>query len=322
MKFRRVVFLFLQIVFQHLTFFNGPFRMRILQLFNSPRQNICGLLLLAGCLAGCSAAEPKISANVDSKAFANKSGSVNSTSANSQGATIPIDPNGPADTVRVFYKDLREQKFREAIFLTNLKPAIASLNDTELKDFSLDFEAIAGQIPAEVKINGEIITGDQATVTVDLPNENGENETQTIRLRKEGEIWVILIVDEAAEGEMKKEGKNYFYSLRIKTHEEEARKMLERISKAELVHGLQNGGVFADMESLVASGLLPEDIKTSVSTGYNYAINVAADKKKYSATATPAEYGKSGKLSFLLQLDAKNVSHVKSKDTGGKPLSK
>ncbi|MBK8465231.1 MAG: hypothetical protein IPL32_05315 [Chloracidobacterium sp.] len=291
--------------------------------FSSSRRSLCGLLLLSSCIAGCSVAEPKISANVDSKTVASKSDSVNSTSANPQGATIPIDPNGPADTVRVFYKHLREQKFREAIFLTNLKPAIASLNDIELKDFSLDFEAIAGQIPAEVKINGEIVTGDQATVTFDLPNEeDGKIETQTMRLRKEGEVWVILIVDEASEGDIKKEGKNYFYSLRIKTHEEEAKKMLERISKAELVHGLQNGGVFADMDTLVSSGLLPEDIKTSASTGYNYTINLAADKRKYTATATPAEYGKSGKISYLLQLDAKNVSHVKSKDTGGKPMTK
>lgn len=297
--------------------------MRILNPFRSSRQSLCGLLLLSGCFVGCSVAEPKISANVDSKTVANRSDTVKSTSANSQGATIPIDPNGPADTVRVFYKHLREQKFREAIFLTNLKPAIASLNDIELKDFSLDFEAIAGQIPAEVKINGEIVTGDQATVTIDLPNdEDGKIETQSIRLRKEGEVWVIMIVDEASEGDIKKEGKNYFYSLRIKTHEEEAKKMLERISKAELVHGLQNGGVFADMETLVSSGLLPEDIKTSASTGYNYAINLASDKRKYTATATPAEYGKSGKLSYFLHLDAKNVSRVKSKDTGGKPLSK
>src|SRR5688572_25835966 len=55
----------------------------------------------------------------------------------SKGATIPIEPNGPADTVRVFYKHLREKKFREALFLTNLRPAIEGLTDNELKDFAL-----------------------------------------------------------------------------------------------------------------------------------------------------------------------------------------
>ncbi len=274
--------------------------------------------MLFGCLAGgCSVAAPKTSANIDSKSMAVKSDSANS----SQGATIPIEPNGPADTVRVFYKHLREKKFREAIFLTNLKPAIAGLTDTELKDFSVDFEAIAGQVPAEVQINGEIITGEQATVTANLPNEDGDkNELQTIRLRKEGDIWVMLLVEGPAEELMKKEGKNYFYSLRMATHEDEARRMLERISKAQLAHSLQNGGVFTDMQTLIVSGLLPEDIKTSESTGYNYTIKLMPDKIKYFATATPAEYNKSGKLSFLLQLDAKGISRVTEKNNGGKPM--
>jgi hypothetical protein len=273
-----------------------------------------------GLAGGCSVASPKASANVDTKSV---TASSNSASNSSQGATIPIEPNGPADTIRVFYKHLREKRFREAIFLTNLKPAIAGLTDTELKDFSVDFEAIAGQVPAEVQINGEIITGDKASVTANLPgNDDDKNEIQTLNLRKENDVWVILLVDEAAEAEMKKEGKNYFYSLRIKTHEDEAGKMLERISKAQLVHSLQNGGVFADSDTLITEGFLPEDVKTSESTGYNYAVNLAPDKKKYSATATPAVYNKSGKLSFLLLLDGKNIPHVTSKDNGGKPMLK
>lgn len=296
--------------------------MRILPSFKSLNQILYGSLVLLGLLAGgCSVAEPKASANVDTRSLVNKAESANSVS--SQGATIPIDPNGPADTIRVFYKDLREKKFREAIFLTNLKPAIAGLTDTELKDFSLDFESIAGQVPAEIQINGEIISGDQATVTANLPNDDGDKtELRTIKLRKEGDIWVILLVEGAAETQMKKEGRNYFYSLRIETHEDEAKKMLERISKAQLAHSLQNGGVFTDMQTLIAEGFLPDDIKTSESTGYNYAINLGADKIKYSAMATPAAYGKSGKLSFILQLDAKGISHVGGKDNGGKPISR
>ena len=280
-------------------------------------------MLISIGLAGCSVAEPKASANVDAKSVAGKSSLANSASNSSQGATIAIDPNGPADTVRVFYKNLREKKFREAIFLTNLKPAIAGLTDTELKEFAVDFEAIAGQVPAEVQINGEIITGDQATVTANLPNEDGDkNEIQTIKLRKENDIWIIQTVDEEAESRIKKEGRNYFYNLRVETHEEEAKKMLERISKAELAHSLQNGGVFTDMQTLIDAGLLPDDIQTSVSTGYNYTIIVGADKIKYIATATPAVYGKSGKMSYILHLDSKGISRVTSKDTGGKPLSK
>src|SRR5215212_8555574 len=74
--------------------------------------------------------------------------------------TIKIEPNSPADTVRVFYKDLREKRFREAIYLTNLRPAIEGLTDSELKEFQLDFEAIAKHVPEQIQINGEIVSGE------------------------------------------------------------------------------------------------------------------------------------------------------------------
>jgi len=204
-----------------------------------------------------------------------------------------------------------------------MRPAIEGLTDMEMKDFALDFETIAGEVPAVIEINGEIITGDNASVTANLPTPDGDKkETQPIKLRRENGIWVILSVDEEAETQIKKEGKNYFYALRIQTHEKEAKTMLDRIVKAELAHSLQNGGVYADMPTLVTAGLLPEDITTSSSTGYNYTIQLIDGNKKYSATATPATYGKSGKLSYRLAIDAKGIAHVTAKDNGGKVLNK
>jgi hypothetical protein len=278
---------------------------------------VLALLTLLFTLA-CSAAVPKNGSLANAASAANSS-----NAAEPHGATITIDPNGPADTVRAFYKLLREKKFRDAIFLTNLRPAIEGLTESELKDFAVDFEAIAGDVPAEVQINGEIISGDSATVTAMLPNDDGDkNELQQIKLKKQGDVWVIQTVDPEAEKRIQSEGKQYFYNLRIETHEDEAKKMLERISKAELAYSLQNGGAVTDMQTLIAGGLLPPDVTTSVSTGYDFKLDVAADKRHYSATATPAEYGKSGKSSFLLKLDEKGISHVTSKDNGGKPLSK
>lgn len=265
----------------------------------------------------CSVAEPKANAKTADPV-------ANSTTAAAQpkGATIPIDKDGPADTVRLFYAKLREKKFREALFLTNLRPAIESLTDAELKDFSLDFEAIAGDVPAEIEINGEIISGEVATVTANFPNkETGKTEAQSIKLRRENGVWVILTVEGDAEKRIKADGKNYFYNLRIETKEEEAKKMLERISNAELAYSLQNG-TCAEFQVLIDAGLLPEDVLTSASTGYNYAVQLTSDKRRYFATATPAEYGKSGKRSFLLELDSKGISKVTSKDNGGKPLKK
>ena len=270
---------------------------------------------------GCSVAEPNKVAAANGPPAVNSTAAVNSNAP--KGASIQIDLGGPADTVRAFYKLLREKKFRDAIFLTNLRPAIEGLTEAELKDFSVDFEAIAGDIPAEVEINGEIISGETATVTANLPSdESGKNELQKINLRRVNGIWIILTVDGDAEKRIKTEGKQYFYNLRVETHEEEAKKMLERISKAELAHSIQNGGICVDMQALILEGLLPDDIRTSSSTGYNFVITLLPGNKQYYATATPAEYGMSGKLSFLLKLDNKGLSHVTSKDNGGKPLPK
>lgn len=248
---------------------------------------------------------------------------VNTTNSTAPASSIQIVAGSPADTVKAFYTKLREKKFREAIFLTNLRPAIEGLTDTELKEFQVDFEAIANKIPAEVTINGQIVSGEKATVTASLPGDNSDKlETQQIELRKEGDVWVILTVDEAAEARMKKEGKNYFYVLRIETHEDEARDMLDRIAKAQLVFSAQNGGSFGEIDALVAAGFLPDDVKTSASTGYNYKVTLLNDKQVYAASATPAEYGRSGRLSFVLQSDGKSTPRISSKDNGGKPLEK
>lgn len=270
-------------------------------------------------MSGCTAAESKAGA----KPEANAANSANTAAkpADPSGAMIPIDAGGPADTVRAFYTKLRERKFREAIFLTNLKPAIESLTEAELAEFSVDFEELAGQIPTQIKINGEVISGNTAKVTAMLPSEvTGKEEVQTIDLRREGNVWIIQTVDAVAEAQIKKEGKEYFFNLRIKTHEDEAKSMLERVAKAQVARTIENGGICGEMQELIDAGLLPDDIRTSESTGYNYVIKLTPDKKRYFATATPAVYGKSGKRSFLLEPDKSGLPRVTNTDNGGKPM--
>lgn len=270
--------------------------------------------------SSCSTAESRNSANSNASGTNAAAAPANANAAPA-GATIDITEGGPADTVRAFYTKLRDKKFREAIFLTNLRPAIEGLTDRELADFSLDLEAIAGQVPPQLEITGEIISGDSATVTVNLPNpETGKIELQPIKLRKDGENWTILSVDEASEARIKKDGKNYLYNVRIESHEEEARAMLDRIAKAQIVNSAQNGGRYAELSALVAAGLLPNDVTSSASTGYKYSVSVTGDATKYTASAVPAEYGKSGRLSFLVELDPSGRSRLSGKDNGGKPL--
>ncbi len=216
--------------------------------------------------------------------------------------SINIETNSPADTVRVFYKNLRENRVREAMFLTNLRPAIEGLTDSELKDLQVDFASLAKMVPAEIAINGEIISGKAATVTAKLPdNETDELTVQQLNLKKENGIWVLQMVDENAEKIVKKEGSNYFFSLRIETHHNEVQKMLEKVATIQIVYANQNGGTYGDIPTLIQKGLLPSDIQTSDSTGYNFTVALSSDKKSYKVNAVPAIYGKTGNLSFLLR---------------------
>ena len=276
---------------------------------------ICLLSVSLFFSTGCSAAASKPEAAVAAIAATSNEQPVSI----SRGATIEIKPNSPADTVRAFYGHLREKRFRQAIFLTNLRPAIEGLTDDELREFQVDFESIAKHVPAQLEINGEIISGNNATVTAKLPNQHlDKEEIQSIKLRKEGDVWVILTVDESAEKRIKEEGKNYFPALRIETLQDEAREMLDRVAKAQLAFSATNQGLYGDMNALINAGFLPDDIRTSESTGYNYVITLSSDRKRYSVSAAPAVYGKTGRLTFSVELDENSQAHLTSRDAGAK----
>lgn len=246
-----------------------------------------------------------------------------STDERSAGSKITIEANSPADTVRVFYKNLREKKVRDAMYLTNMRPAMEGLTDSELKEFQVDFDQLAAYVPAQIEINGEVISGETAVVTANLPGDDPEKmEIQQIKLRRENGVWVMLTVDAAAEAMIKKEGKNYFYKLRIDTHESEARKMLQKIADVQSVMAIQNNGVYSDLPAMVAKGVLPADLQSADSTGYTFNIALKDGGRSYYATATPSAYGKTGKLSFLLELDARKMAKITDKDNGGQPLRK
>jgi hypothetical protein len=237
---------------------------------------------------------------------------------------IKFAAGSPADVVRMFYKNLRERRFREAMMLTNLRSAVEGLTEAEMKDLSADFEPLALQVPEVVEINGEIITNNLATVTAKLPNdETGKLELKEIPLRMEKDSWVIVTADADAEAMAKKEGKNYFFVLKMDIHQSEAQVMMERIYKAQTVHAIQNGGTYGELDVLVAQGLLPMDIKTTQSTGYKFSITVLDSGRKYFASAIPEAYGKTGKFSYLLEtIGNEQKTRLKFEDNKGQPLRK
>ena len=222
----------------------------------------------------------------------------------------------PTETVRLFYKNIREKKYKEALALTIYKSAVEPLNDKEMDDLRPDFErvAVAAAITGDMEIGGETISGDLATVFVKI-KETAETaeKAQPITLMKSNGVWIIG--DAESEALVKKAGRKFFFEARINAHHDDVQDMLTRITLAQVYYSQGHNGLFGNMAELIAVGAIPKDLETPDSTGYVFHINRSTDSKTWWATAEPAQYGRTGKLSFYV-----DAAGVKSGDTGGKPL--
>jgi len=220
----------------------------------------------------------------------------------------------PTETVRLFYKTMREKKFKEAFAMSIYKPAVEGLSAKELDDLRPDFERMAAAIPEEVELSGELITGDSATVFVKVKETAETKETsEPIQLIKLNGVWIVG--DPQNQQVVKKAGTKFFFEARINVHHDDVQEMLTRITLAQVYYSQGHAGQFGNMAELIGAGAVPKDIETSATTGYNFHINRSTDGKTWWATAEPAQYGRTGKLSFYL-----DAAGVKSGDVGGKPL--
>jgi hypothetical protein len=225
-------------------------------------------------------------------------------------------PLSPTETVRQFYKNIREKKYKEALGLTIYKSAVDALSDKEMDDLRPDFErlAVAAAISGEMEFSGETISGDLATVFVKI-KETAETaeKSQPVSLMKANGIWIIG--DAESEAIVKKGGKKFFFDARINAHHDDVQDMLSRITLAQVVYNQGHNGQYGNLAELVSAGLVPKDIETPATTGYNFHVNRSTDGKTWWGSAEPAQYGRSGKLSFYV-----DATGVRSSDVGGKPL--
>ena len=224
----------------------------------------------------------------------------------------------PSDTVREFYKAMREKKFREAFDLSIYRPAIDPLKPQEFEDLRPDFErialAVSEKMPGEVNISGEQISGDDATVFIKILDAEGKEKLEPTTLIKLDGGWVVG--DRDSLQLVKKAGKEFFFNARIDAHHSDVQDMLTRMSLAELIYSQQHNGLFADLATLITAGLLPKDLEGTDSTGYRFHINSVDAGKSWNAAAEPAQYGRTGKLSFYM-----DAAGVRSGDKAGKPLT-
>jgi Domain of unknown function (DUF4878) len=223
----------------------------------------------------------------------------------------------PTETMREFYRMMREKKFREAFGISIYRPAIEGLSAQEFEELRPDFErmavAVSEKIPAKVDITGEQISGDAATVFVKVLDADGKEKVEPAALIKIDNNWIVG--DKENLELVKKEGKKFFFEARINAHHSDVQDMMTRISLAQVVYSQGHNGQFGNTAELITAGLIPKDIEGAESTGYRFQIIRSADGKSWYATAEPAQYGRTGRLSFYL-----DASGVRSGDAGGKPL--
>jgi hypothetical protein len=221
----------------------------------------------------------------------------------------------PTETVREFYRLMRERKFNEAFALTIYKPAIEGLSAQEMDELRPDFERMAAAIPEKIEVNGEQSSGDIATVFVKVAavtDQQAQPEPVTL-MRETGSAWIVG--DKENQAIVKKAGKQFFFEARIETHHNEVQAMLQRINLAEQAYAMQHNNAYADLPTLISSALVPKDVELPDTIGYRFHVSLAKDAKSWTAGAEPVRYGRTGRLSFFM-----DQTGIRSGDAGGKPL--
>jgi hypothetical protein len=233
-------------------------------------------------------------------------------------AVAQSPPRTPTETTRAFYAMMREKKYREAFAMSIYQPALEGLSAQELEELRPDFDkmalAISEKLPANIDVSGEQISGDLATVFVKVLDADGKEKIEPATLIKVSNAW--LIGDKESLDLVKKAGKKFFFEARITAHHNDVQDMMTKISLAQVYYSQGHEGKFGNMAELIAAGAVPKDIEGPETTGYRFQIIRSADGRSWYATAEPAQYGRSGRLSFYL-----DASGVRSGDVGGKPLT-
>ncbi|HET6976243.1 MAG TPA: DUF4878 domain-containing protein [Pyrinomonadaceae bacterium] len=223
----------------------------------------------------------------------------------------------PTETMREFYRMMREKKYREAFAMSIYRPAIDGLSNDEYNDLKTDFDrmavAVSEKIPEKVDITGEQISGDVATVFVKVVDAEGKEKVEPAALIKIDNAWIVG--DRENLELVKKAGKKFFFEARINAHHDDVQEMMTRITLAQVAYSQGHNGQYGNLAELIAAGFIPKDLEGVETTGYRFQVIRAVDGKSWYATAEPAQYGRTGRLSFFL-----DASGVRSGDSGGKPL--
>ena len=223
----------------------------------------------------------------------------------------------PSDTVREFYKAMRERRFKDAWSMTIYKPAIESLTSHEMEDLRPTFEEQAAHIPEQVEITGEQIEGNVAKVYVKLPPSDSTPQvtSEPVLLLNSGGTWIVG--DEANQAIVKKAGRRYFLDVVLDLNQNAMEDLLKRLIALEALYAQTHNGAFGEVKGLIGAGLMSNDEVDPKLMGYSFHLAVGKDGKSFVAGAEPTRYDHTGKVSFWMD----QTGNIKKIDNGGKVLT-
>ena len=195
------------------------------------------------------------------------------------------------------------------------KPAVDGLTADEMEDLRPFFEIQAAPIPEQLQIDTERIFGNTAQVFVRLPPSDSSPQltSKPVDLFKADRGWIIGT--QAEQETVKKAGGHYFIDALIDLNQDNMADVLKRLVGMEAAYAQANNGAYGEVKALVAAGLMSDDMFDPKLSGYNFRLTI--NGKTYIATAEPAHYGRTAKVSYWMD----QTGAIKSGDNGGKPLA-
>jgi hypothetical protein len=204
----------------------------------------------------------------------------------------------PTDVVISFYRELREKHYVEGFRHSVYRGAVEGLTAAELQELEPDFARTFSAIPDKIEPSKQEISGETATVSLKF---GGSEEVQQVSLVQVGNEW--LVGDKETLGLVNSQGRSFFFNARMLVNEGEAYEMLQRIIGAEIIYSRKFEGKNASLQELIRLGGVPKDIEDGEASGYRFSLVLSADEKSFFATAVPTSYGKTGKISFYVDLN-------------------
>jgi hypothetical protein len=217
----------------------------------------------------------------------------------------------PSQVVKEFYHHLRARRYVEAFRLSVYGAAMEGLSEEEMRNLEAEFTRMVAALPAEMELRGEQISGEEATVFVKLPQEQRLQEVTLVRI---DERW--RVGDRETHRLVTRQGRSFFFNARNRISEEEAYDWLLEIIGAEEIH-FRARQRYATLDELVNLGGVSKQLANGSESGYRFRLAIGEDGKSFRVIAVPAEYGRTGRLSFFVD----QTHAIRAEDKEGQPAT-